>query len=193
MRIALVALLFFLAQDKDEAKLRGEFATAFKAKDAAKRVEALKKLEGCKEEKTVEAVAGGLKDPEKDVKKAAATVLATCTDGAGKAIKPLCAALVDKKEDPDVRYACAQALAKARYKSEAVVAMIETISGIENKDRHLHEFGKNVTVVLEGITKESFEYGKNTPHLWQEWWKENKAKYEKDDEAKRAEYQKEKK
>ncbi len=190
MRIALVTLLSVAAQD--EAKLRTEFAAAFKAKEAPKRVEALKKLEGCKEEKTVEAVAGGLKDAEKDVKKAAATVLATCQDGAGVAIKPLCAALVDKKEDPDVRYACAQALAKARYKSDAIAAMIETISGIENKDRHLHEFGRTVTVVLEGITKESFGYGKNTPYLWQEWWKETKAKIQKEDEAKRAEYRKQK-
>jgi hypothetical protein len=190
MSMALVTLLCALAED--ESKLRAEFAQAFKAKETAKRVEALKKLEGAKEEKTVEAVAGGLKDPEKDVKKAAAEVLATCQDGAGAAIKPLCASLVNKTEDPDVRYACAQALAKAPYKTEAVAAMIDTISGIENKDRHLHVFGKNVTVVLEGVTKESFDYGKNTPHLWQEWWKENKPKYEKADETKRAEHKKSK-
>jgi len=183
-------LFFAVAQDKDEATLRAEFEKEFKAKETVQRAGAVKKLHGCREEKSLEALAGALKDSEKDVRKAAAEAIATCTDGAGTAIKPLCAALVDKKEDPDVRYACAQALAKARYKAEAVNALVDAISGIENKDRHLHVFGKNVTVVLEGVTSEGFEYGKNTPYLWQTWWKENRAKYEKDDEAKRAEYKK---
>lgn len=193
MRIVLLGVLCALVQGKDEGKLRAEFAEEFKAKEAAKRVEAVKKLHGAKEDKTLEALAGALKDPEKEVRKSAGEAIATCTDGAGTAIKPLCAALVDKKEDPDVRYACAQALAKARYRTEAVNALIETISGIENKDRHLHVFGKNVTVLLEGVTSEGFDYGKNTPYLWQTWWKENRAKYEKEDESKRADYRKEKK
>ena len=193
MQAGFILILCALVQARDEAKLRAEFSAEFKSKEAAKRVEALKKLERCTEEKTIEALAGGLKDPEKEVKKTAADVIATCTDGAGAAIKALCAALVDKKEDPDVRYACAKALAKARYKTEAVNAMIDTISGIENSDRHLHEFGKNVTVLLEGVTGESFSYGKTTPGLWQFWWKENRPKYEKADETKRAEYKKEKK
>jgi hypothetical protein len=51
-------------------------------------------------------------------------------------------------------------------------------------------FGKDVTVILEGVTKESFGYGKNTPYLWQTWWKETRPKYEKDDEARRAEFKK---
>lgn len=193
MRAALIVLVGVLAQAKDEAKLRTDFESGFKAKEAARRIAALKKLEGCKEEKTLQALAGALKDTEKEVRKSAAGTIGTCTDGAGAAIKALCAALVDKKEEPEVRYACAQALAKARYKTEAVGALIDTISGIENTDRHLHVFGKDVTVVLEGVTKETFDYGKNTPYLWQSWWKETRPKYEKEDEMKRTEYGKERK
>ncbi len=190
MRITVAMLFLALAQDKDEAVLRAAFARDFKAKEAAKRVEAVEKLAACTEEKTLEALVAALKDPDKAVRKAVADTIATCRDGAGLAIKPMCAALTDKKEDPPFRYACAKALAKASYRTEAVSAMIDTISGIENKDFHLHEFGRDVTIVLEGITGEHFNYAKNTPYLWQTWWKETKAKYEKADEAKRAELKK---
>jgi hypothetical protein len=193
MRTAFVVMLGLLAQAKDEAKVRSEFEKEFKSKETSKRVEALKKLAGCHEEKTLQALAGAMKDAEKDVKKAAAETIAACTDGAGAAIKALCAALVDKKEDAEVRLACAKALTKASYKTEAVAAMIDTISGIQNSDRHLHVFGKDVTVLLEGVTKESHGYGKTTPDLWQAWWKENRPKYEKEDEARRAESKKEQK
>jgi len=193
MLTAVILILGVLPQDKDEGKLRAAFAKEFKAKEAAKRIEAAKKLEGCKEEKTLEALAVGLKDLEKDVKIAVANAIATCTDEGGAAIKPVGAALVNKQENPDVRYACARALAKAHYKTEAVDLLLETINGISNKDRDLFEFGKNVTVVLEGFTGEKFGYEKVTPQLWDNWWKETKAKYQKDDEEKRKKYKETKK
>jgi len=194
MGMTLLALLWCPAQDGDEARLRSEFTEGLKSTETAKRVEAVKKLAGAKEEKTVEALAGALKDAEKDVKKSAAETLAACADGAGVAIKPLRAVLLNKQEHPDVLNACAQAIAKSRYRTEPVETLIEVISAIQNTDRHLHEFGKNATVLLEKMTgEEGFGYGRNTPYLWSEWWKENKAKFQKEDETKRAEYAKERK
>jgi hypothetical protein len=183
--LALVALL-----GADEAALREAFETGMKAVEPAKRVEAAKKLAGATEEKTVALLAGRLKDESKEVRLAVAAALEGATDGAGAAIKPLAAILVDKHDDPDVRFACAKALAKSAYKHGPTHAMIETISNISNEDRNLHKFGANVTEILNKFTGEDFGKGKLTPGLWEQWWDDNKAKLEKEDAARLKEYRK---
>ena len=84
-----MVLLLLTLLLRDEAALRTAFEKEIKAKDAAKRVEAVKKLAGSKEEKTIEHLVKILKDPALEVRKAAAETLEGSTDGAGKAIKPL--------------------------------------------------------------------------------------------------------
>lgn len=173
----LIALLL------DEATLR---AAVEKAKDAAPRAEAVRKLAGAKEEKSIDVLAQALKDPEKDVRKAAAEALETAEDGKGKAIKALGALLNDKKEDPDLRLAAAKALGKARFKVEAIEAFLLCIGSITNQDRSLFKFGADVTLVLNKFAGEDFGAGKQTFSLWEQWWAENKEKTLKDDEQKRA-------
>lgn len=178
---------------RDEGALREAFQKEIKAKEPAKRVEAVKKLSGAKEEKTIELLAASVKDPAKEVQIAAADTVASCEDGGGVAIKPLCAVLVDKAAAPEPRLACAKALAKARYKADAIDALIIAISGVTNADRHLFVWGADVTKVLNSVAGQEFGVGKQTPALWEGWWKENKAKVEKEDQAKRDEYKKDKK
>jgi len=189
LTLGLMALVF----QGDEAARRAAFEKEFKDKDAAKRVDAVKKLAGSQEEKTLTLLAGALKDPANEVKKAAAETIEAITDGGGVAIANLCTILVDKKQDQSVRLACAKALGKARYRTQPIQAMIETISNISNKEKELFEFGANVTEVLEKYTGEKFLREKVTPQLWQNWWDENKDKIKKEDDAKRAEYKKTKK
>ena len=174
----------------DEAALRSAFETSIKAAEPAKRVEAVKKLAGAKEEKSVALLAGHLNDEAKEVRLAVAEALQGVTDGAGAAVKPLAALLVDKKADPDVRLACAKALAKSTYKHGPTHAMIETICSIGNEDRDLHKFGAEVTGILNKFTGEDFGKGKLTPGLWEQWWADNKAKLEKEDAARLEAYRK---
>lgn len=185
MVAAMLALLL-----ADESALRDAFAGAIKAKEPAKRVEAAKKLAGAKEEKTVALLAGHLKDEAKEVQVAVAETLQGVADGAGAAVKPLAAVLVDKKADPDVRLACAKALAKSTYKHGPTHALIETICNIGNEDRNLHKFGAEVTGILNAFAGEDFGKGKLTPGLWEQWWDDNKAKFEKEDAARLEEYRK---
>lgn len=174
----------------DESALRDAVEKEIKAKEPAKRVEAVKRLSGAKEEKTVVLLAGHLKDEAKEVRLAVAGTLEGATDGAGAAVKPLAAILVDKKADPDVRLACAKALAKSAYKHGPTRAMIETICNIGNEDRDLHKFGAEVTGILNKFTGEDFGKGKLTPGLWEQWWDDNKAKLEKEDAARLETYRK---
>ncbi len=180
-------LTLFLA---DEAALRDAFAKEFKAKDAAKRIEAVKKLAGSKEEKSILLLAGALKDADKGVRKAAAETIEGCTDEGGAAIKPLSVVLANKQEGPDVRLACAKALGKAKYKVEPIQVLIDTISGISNQDRELFEFGSSVTGVLEEFAGDKFGRDKRTAELWQNWWKDNLAKTKQEDDKRREEYKK---
>lgn len=187
--LTLCALVLFVPA-RDENALRETFAKEFKAKDAAKRVEAVKKLAGAKEEKTIALLASHAKDEAKEVQIAVAETIEGCTDAGGAAIKPLCAVLVDKKEEPEVRLACAKALGKAHYKADAIEALIDMISGITNADKNLFSTGAAVTEVLNGVAGQKFGQGKETPALWQQWWTENKAKVQKEDAAKKEEYKK---
>jgi hypothetical protein len=185
MILALAALL-----RADEAALREAFEMGIKAVEPAKRIEAVKKLAGATEEKTIVALAGHLKDEAKEVRLAVAAALEGATDGAGAAIKPLAAILVDKKEDQDLRLACAKALSKSKYRHGPIHAMIETISNIESTERNLHEFGADVTGILNKFAGEDFGKGKFTAGLWEQWWDDNKAKFEKEDAARLKEYRK---
>ncbi len=178
---------------RDEKALRDAFTKEIKVKDAAKRVEAAKKLAGAKEEETIALLAAHLKDAAKEVQLAVAETLEGAEDSGGVAIKPLAAVLNDKKADPDVRLACAKALAKAKYKADPIAAMIEAISNISNEEKHLFKFGADATGVLNGFAGQDFGRGKLTPGLWEKWWGENKEKLKKEDEAKLAEYKKSRK
>jgi hypothetical protein len=178
---------------RDEAALRDAFAKEIKAKDAKKRVEAVKKLAGAKEEKTVELLAHSLKDPELDVRKAAAETLEVATDGAGVALDPLGEILMDKKADLDLRVLCAKALVKSSYKEKACNALIKTISAIENTERQFHKFGFEVTGMLDKFAGKSFGAAKETPERWGEWWTDNKERLHKEDEKTREEWKKDKK
>jgi len=189
MRLALLLLAALLV--RDEAALRDAFAKEIKAKDAAKRVEAVKKLAGAKEEKTILLLAHALKDPALDVSKAAAATLEGCTDGGGVAIKALGEILVDKKADLDLRLACAKALVKERYKSEVFPYLFTTISTIEPAERQFYKFGAEVTHLLDGYMGKSFEAGKTTADRWNEWWMDHQAELKKADEKMHEEWKKE--
>ncbi len=178
---------------RDEAALREAFDKDFKAKEAKHRVEAVKKLSGAKEEKTIERLVHGLKDSELDVRKATAETLEGSTDGAGVAIKPLGEILVDKKEDLALRKLCAKALAKARYKGEAFPYFFKTISSIEREETQFHRFGGEVTAILDTYVGKSFGQGKETPERWSEWWQDNQESLKKEDEKTREAWKKEQK
>jgi hypothetical protein len=179
-----------LLSTADEAALRSVFEKEFSAKDAARRVEAVGKLAGAKEEKSIDLLIKALKDPEKDVRKAAAQALEGADDVHGKAIKPLGALLNERKEDVEVRLAAAKALGKAQFKADALEALIACITGITNADRDLHKFGADVTDVLNKFSGEDFGKGKQTPMLWEQWWSDNKEKLRKDDDRKRLDLKK---
>jgi hypothetical protein len=178
------------AQDLTEPETQAAFIKEFKDKSATKREVALRRMVGLKEEKSLQLLAGALKDPDATVRKAAAEVIATCTDSGGAAIKPLCAILTNKKEDKDVRLACARALAKAQYKAEPIDALVQTIAGIGEQDKDLFAFGAECTRILNEVAGQDFGAGKETPDKWKKWWKENQGKTTKDDQEKLAAYKK---
>ena len=177
---------------RDEGALRSAFEKEIKAKDAAKRVEAVKKLAGVREEKSIDLLVRSLKDADLEVRKAAAQALEGSTDGAGKAIKPLGEILVDKKDDLELRMACAKALAKARYKSEAFPFFFKAISTIGREERQFHKFGADVTAVLDGYVGKSFGADKATTERWEEWWSDNQKALAAADEKARKEWKEKK-
>jgi len=188
------SVLLFIAAVllRDEAALRDAFGKEIKAKEAPKRVEAVGKLSGAKEEKTIDLLVKSLKDPALEVRKAAAQALEGSTDGAGKAIKPLGDILVDKKDDLDLRLMCAKALSKARYKSEAFPFFYTTISSIEREERQFHQFGADVTKILDGYVGKSFGQDKTTAERWSEWWTDNQKALKEEDAKKHKEWKEKK-
>jgi hypothetical protein len=186
---ALILCCSAVQAQEDEAKKRDAFAKEFKDKAPAKRVEAVGKMNGCTEDKSIAAIAKGLTDPALEVKKATAACLESCTDGGGSAVKPLCAILSSKKDDRDLRLACAKALAKEEYKAEAIDAMIQAIS-IDEKEKELYAFGAEVTKILSAFAGQDFGMAKDTPDKWKNWHKANQAKLTKDDADKLAAWKK---
>jgi len=185
----LMTAVLALALVRDEAALREAFEKEFQAKEAAHRVAAMKKLAGAKEEKTVDLMAGGLKDMDLEVRKAAAETIEGSTDGAGRAVKPLGVILEDKKEDQALRLACAKALSKSRYKGEVFPYFFKAIS-IDPEERHLHKFGYQVTQILDSYVGKSFGADRATPDRWEEWWTDNQAGLKKEDARQREEWNK---
>src|SRR5262245_7044064 len=190
MRLALLSSAAILL--RDEAALREAFGKDIKAKEAAKRAEAVGKLAGAKEEKTIELLVKSLKDPALEVRKAAAQAIEGSTDGAGKAIKPLGDILVDKKDDLDLRLTCAKALSKARYKGEAFPFFYTTISSIEKDERQFHKFGGEVTKILDGYAGKSFGADQTTAERWSEWWTDNQKALKEEDAKKHKEWKEKK-
>jgi hypothetical protein len=188
MSLMLTAVAALLA--RDEAALREAFDTA---KDAKHRIEAVQKLAGAKEEKSIEKLAHALTDKDLDVRKAAAEAIEGSTDGGGVAIKPLGDILVDKKEDMGLRKACAKALAKARYKGEAFPYFYKAISSIDREETQFHKFGGEVTVILDKFIGKSFGMGKETPERWSEWWEDNRKALKDEDQKIRDAWKKEQK
>jgi len=173
---------------QDEAALREAFAKEIKSEAAAERVAAVKKLAGAKEEKTIELLAGVLKDKELEVRKAAAAALEASTDGGGVANKPLGEILVDKKDDLDLRFDCAKALAKSRYKGEVFQYFFKAMSEIGKEERDFHKFGFKVTRLLDSVIGKSFGTDKDTCERWEEWWTDNGAALRKEDARKHEEW-----
>ena len=188
-------LLLLLAAGlwRDEAALREAFEKDFKAQEAKPRVEAVKKLAGAKEEKTIECLVHGLKDTDLEVRKTAAGILEGALDGGGVAIKALGEILVDKKEDLGLRKACAKALAKARYKGDAFPYFYKTISSIDREETQFHRFGFEVTVILDQYIGKSYGQSKETAERWSEWWEDNQGALKKEDEKIREAWKKEQK
>lgn len=185
-----VLTLALSLQDVTEPQARSTFIREFKDKSVQGRDVAVRRLVGLKEDATLQLLAGALKDPETSIKKSTAEVILTCTDSAGATIRGLCGILVNKREDKDLRTACARALAKAEYKAEPIDAFIQTISGIGEQDKDLFAFGAECTKILGQLAGQDFGAGKDTPDKWKAWWKDNKPKITKEDQEKLAAYKK---
>lgn len=188
--VTVYAALLFQDGQANEAALREVFAREYKDRDPARRIEAIRRLNALHEEKTLLTLAGALRDPAVGVRTAAAEVIGTCTDVSGSAIKGLCATLVNKKENKDVRLACARSLKLVQYKAEAIDALIQTISGIAEQDKDLFPFGVECTGVLIWLTSQDFGFGKETAEKWKKWWVKNKARIVRDDQEKFDAYRK---
>jgi len=189
MLLAVLTLALSL-QDVTEPQARATFIKEFKDKSTQARDVAVRRLVGLKEDATLQLLAGALKDPESSIRKSTAEVILTCTDSAGATIRPLCGILLNKREDKDLRLACARALAKAEYKAEPIDAFIQTISGIGEQEKDLYAFGAECTKILGQLAGQDFGAGKETPDKWKAWWKDNKAKVTKEDQDKLAAYKK---
>jgi hypothetical protein len=174
----------------DEAALREAFRKEIQSEAPAQRVTALQKLAGATEEQTIQLIADRLKDKQLDVRKAAAETLEASTDGAGVAIRPLGEILVDKKDDLDLRLACAKALVKSRYKSEVFPFIHKTMSAIESEERQFHKFGSQVTMLLDAYLGRSYGAGKETCERWEEWWTDNQEALKKEDAKRHEEWKK---
>lgn len=181
----MISVLFALLLSQDgqsnEPVLRETFSREFKDPSPAKRVEALKKLRDLHQEKTLAMLAEALRDPSVEVRKAAAEVIATCTDVHGAAVKGLCAALKNRKEAREVRSACAKALQTAPLKAEAIDALVQAIQGDVEKDL----FAASIDS-LNYLAAQDFGAGKEAASKWKSWWTEQKPRLLKEDREKLA-------
>jgi hypothetical protein len=176
---------------RDETALREAFDKEFKSKEAKHRVEAVQKLAGAREEKTLERLVHGLKDTDLGVRKAAAEAIEKSTDGGGLAIAALGEILADKKQDLGLRLACAKALGQARYKAEAIPHFLRTISSIDRDETQFHKFGADVTIILGKYAGKDYGVSKETAERWSEWWTDNQDALKKEDEKTRVAWKKE--
>lgn len=187
--LTLLATLL-LCQGGVEGTKREQFSKDYKDKDSAKRADAVWRMSGCSEEVSIQLLVPVFKDPAMEVRKAIAGVLAECTDHSGATIKPLCAWLLNKKEESALRLQCAKTLRQGEYRAEAIDALIQTISGIGEAEKDLYQFGADCTKILGELAGQDFGTGKETPDKWKTWWKLNQAKIVKEDQLKLAAWKK---
>src|SRR5258706_101129 len=190
LSLLIASALSLAAQDPEEAARRDRFTKDGKDKSAQKRADAVWRMSGSTEEKSIALLVPVFKDTAIEVRKALAGVLAECTDGLGVTVRPLCGWLLNKKDEPALRLACARALAKAEYRAEAIDALIQTIGGIGEQEKELYPFGADCTKLLGDVAGQDFGATKETPDKWKKWWKENQAKLTKEDAEKLAAYKK---
>ncbi|HVE42033.1 MAG TPA: HEAT repeat domain-containing protein [Planctomycetota bacterium] len=181
----LLTVLLALAQEggrSNEPLLRDVFAKEFKDKDPIRRLEAVRRLSSQSEEKTILLLADALRDPDLGVRKAVIETIASCTDRTGAGIKPLCAILVNKKEDKGLRIACAKALSTAKVKAEAFDALVQAITSIGDLEKDIQPFVSECTRTLSWLSGQDFGGGKEAPEKWKKWWADSKARITKEDQ-----------
>ncbi len=181
----LLTVLLVLAQDagrSNEPLLRDVFVKEFKDKDPLRRLEAVRRLRSQSEEKTILLLADALRDPDLGVRKAVVETIASCTDRTGVGIKPLCAILLNKKEDKGVRIACAAALSVVKVKAEAVDALVQAITSIGDLEKDIQPFLSECARTLSWLSGQDFGGGKEAPEKWKKWWADNKARITKEDQ-----------
>src|SRR6185503_3814202 len=160
--VLLLTVLLVLAQEggrSNEPLLRDVFAKEFKDKDPIRRLEAVRRLMSQSEEKTILLLADALRDPDPIVRKAVGETIGSCTDRAGVGIKPLCALLLNKKEDRGVRIACAKALCAAKVKAEAFDALVQAITSIGDLEKDIQPFVSECTRTLGWLSGQDFGGG----------------------------------
>jgi HEAT repeat protein len=183
--VLLLSVLLILAQDagrSNEPLLRDVFVKEFKDKDPIRRLEAVRRLSSQSEEKTILLLADALRDPDPVVRKAVVETMASCTDRTGAGIKPLCAVLLNKKEDKGVRIACAKALSSVQIKADAIDGLVQAITSIGDLEKDIQAFVSECTRTLSWLTGQDFGGGKETPEKWKKWWADNKARITKEDQ-----------
>jgi hypothetical protein len=116
------------------------------------------------------------------VRKAVVETMASCTDRTGAGIKPLCAVLLNKKEDKGVRIACAKALSSVQIKADAIDGLVQAITSIGDLEKDIQAFVSECTRTLSWLTGQDFGGGKETPEKWKKWWADNKARITKEDQ-----------
>jgi hypothetical protein len=161
-----MALLAALA---DEAGLRAAVEKA----DVSGKAAAVAALKGAKEEKSLLVLAGALKDPSKEVRKAAAAALGETPDPKGASLPALRERLLEKSEEPGLRLLCAKAIARSPYREAPIRALLDCMAGISNQDKHLHEFGAEVAGILDRLAGKSFGADKLTVEKWENWFTDN--------------------
>lgn len=176
------------AEGRGEGVLRKDAIRECRNRDPAKRIAALRTLAGASEKETLVFLIRMLQDPAAESRQAAAETLGASTDAEGVSVGPLCSVLVNEKEGPSARLAAARALSRAPYREQAIDAFIQTISGIDESERSLFEFGAGCTQILNALAGQDFGAGKDTPRRWRDWWKENRAQVRQEDARKRTDY-----
>jgi len=147
----------------NEALLREVFVKEFKDKDPIRHLEAVRRLSSQSDEKTILLLVDALRDPDPVIRKAVVDTIASCTDRTGAGIKPLCASLLNKKEDKGVRIACAKALSSVKLKADALNALVQAITSIGDLEKDIQAFVSECTRTLGWLSGQDFGGGKEAP------------------------------
>jgi len=177
--VLLRGILLALAQDagrSNDPLLREVFVKEFKDKDPIRRLESVRRLNSQSEEKTILLPADALRDPDLVVRKAVVETIASCTDRTGAGIKPLCAILLNQKEDKGMRIACAKARSTAPLKADAIEGLVQAITSVGDLEKDLQAFVSECTRTLSWLTGQHSDGGKEAPEKWRRGWADNKAR-----------------